>query len=38
MTNEQILQAVNRLTDTYNQLNDKLVLLQQSGQLSLIHI
>ena len=33
MTNEQILQAVNRLTDTYNVLNDKLVLLQQSGQL-----
>lgn len=33
MTNEQILQAVNRLTDTYNALNDKLVLLQQSGQL-----
>lgn len=33
MTNEQILQAVNRLTDTYNQLNDKLVLLQQAGQL-----
>lgn len=37
MTNEQIMQAVNRLTDTYNRLNDKidrnLVLLQQSGQL-----
>ena len=33
MTNEQILQAVNRLTDTYNQLNDRLVLLQQTGQL-----
>nr|DAR99403.1 MAG TPA: hypothetical protein [Bacteriophage sp.] len=33
MTNEQILQAVNRLTDTYNQLNDNLALLQQTGQL-----
>lgn len=33
MTNEQVMQAVNRLTDTYNQLNGKLVLLQQSGQL-----
>lgn len=33
MTNEQVLQVVNRLTETYNQLNDKLVLLQQSGQL-----
>ena len=37
MTNEQIMQAVNHLTETYNRLNDKidrnLVLLQQSGQL-----
>ncbi len=37
MTNEQILQAVNRLTDTYNQLNNKidnnLALLQQTRPL-----
>lgn len=33
MTNEQVMQAVTRLTDTYNQLNGKLELLQQSGQL-----
>ena len=33
MTNEQVMQAVNQLTQTYNQLNDNLVLLQQGGRL-----
>lgn len=33
MTNEQVMQAVNRLTDTYNQLNENLMLLQQGGRL-----
>lgn len=33
MTNEQVMQAVNRLTDTYNQLNENLMLLQRGGRL-----
>lgn len=33
MTNEQVMQAVNELTQTYNRLNENLVLLQQGGRL-----
>ena len=33
MTNEQVLQAVNRLTETYNALQENLALLQQGGRL-----
>ena len=33
MTNEQVLQAVNRLTETYNALQENLTLLQQGGRL-----